>query len=683
PGADLSLSFYAAASNPPVGSNAGWGISVHNLGPATTTNVQVRAAFPAGYTFTSKSVPVGSYDEATGIWTLGTVVRGAGPNFAIVGTVNSTGPYDLTATIIESSAPDPNPANNTRTDIVTPNANADLRVSFFGFSGGTRQPGDIATMLFDVVNDGPASASNVTAEVRIPAGFTIAGLSVTSGTTYDQATGNWTIGNMHYGRLVRVQVDLRVNATGPIELRAAVTNSSAPDPNLSNNVVIPPRINRPPVANAGADQPASAHSLVSLDGSASFDADGDPITYEWNFALRPINSAATLSSLATASSSFVPDLGGSYVAQLRVTDSFGLQSAPDVATISTVVTNRPPVIGSLPVTTAAVTQSYGYDVNATDPDVGDPLTFSLTTAPAGMTIAPASGLITWTPAENQAGPQLVGVRVQDAGGLFAAQSFAIQVSSPGNGAPLATDDAYSVRVSESLSEPAPGVVGNDTDESALAVRLISPPGNGTVLLNQDGSFTYTPHVMNPGEFVLAENVNLAARIPGATWLSAPSNCPRCGIDESLSTKWPTFGGPIEIVFPADVMVSQVTVQATRSQFDGKITAAIFELIDANGVELYDSGPVEIPGPLFDATLNVPNVPGVRRVRLTPTASPTNLYFATLAELKVIGSGLIRREPFVEPNLVQLLPATVTASSELIGNVKESLTDESDSNWYST
>ena len=681
--ADLAISFYAAASNPPVGSTSSWGIQVHNLGPADATNVRIRAAFPAGYTFTSKSVPVGSYDEATGIWTLGTVVRGAGPNFAIAGIVNSAGPYDLTATIIESSAPDPNPANNTRTDIVTPNANADLRVSFFGFSSGTRQPGDIATMLFDVINDGPASASNVAAEIKIPAGFTIASLNVTGGTTYDQVTGNWTIGDMHYGRLVRVQVDLRVNATGPIELRAAVTNSRAPDPNLSNNVVIPPRINRPPVANAGADQPASAHSLVSLDGSASFDADGDPITYEWGFALRPINSAATLSSLATASSSFVPDLGGAYVAQLRVTDSFGLQSAPDVATISTVVTNRPPVIGSLPVTTAAVTQNYGYDVDATDPDVGDPLTFSLTTAPAGMTIAPASGLITWTPTENQAGPQLVGVRVQDAEGLFATQSFAIQASSPGNGAPLATDDAYSVRVSESLSESAPGVVGNDTDESALAARLISPPGNGTVLLNQDGSFTYAPHVMNPGEFVLAENVNLAARIPGVTVLNAPSNCPRCAIDESLSTKSATFGGPIEIVFPADVTVSQVTVQASRSQSDGKISAAIFELIDANGVELYDSGPVEIPGPLFDATLNVPNVPGVRRVRLTPTASPTHLFFTTLAELKVIGSGLIRREPFVEPNLVQLLPATVTASSELIGNVKESLTDESDSNWYST
>jgi RHS repeat-associated protein len=682
PGADLALTFWAAPSNPPVGSNAGWGISVQNLGPATTSEVRVRAAFPAGYTFTSKSTFHGSYDETTGIWTIGSMDSGAGANLAIYGTVNSTGPYDLTATVIETSASDPNPDNNTRTALVTANHNADLRATYFG-SAGNRNPGDIVTMLFDVINDGPASASNVTAEVKVPAGFTIAGLGVWSGTTYDQATGNWTIGDMYSGKLVRLHVDLRVNATGPIELRAAVTNSSAPDPNQSNNEVIPPRINRPPVANSGADQSASTHSVVSLDGSASFDADGDPLTYQWSFALRPINSGAALGSLSTPSSSFVPDLGGSYHAQLVVTDSFGIPSAPDLATISAVVTNQPPVIGSIPVTTTAVGQNYAYDVNATDPDLGDPLTFVLTTAPDGMAIDPAGGLITWIPEANHAGPQPVAVRVQDAGGLFAIQAFSIQVSSPGNGAPLALDDAYNVRVSESLSESAPGVVGNDTDENALSAKLISPPGNGTVLLNQDGSFTYTPHAMNPGEFVLAENVNLAARIPGVTVFRAAADCPRCLIDESLTTKWNSAGGPTEIVFPADVTVSQVVIQASRSAFDAKITAAIFELIDGNGVELYDSGPVEIVGPLYDATLEVPNVARVRRVRLTPTAGTANLFFLSLAELKVIGSGLIRREPFVEPNLVQLLPATVTTSSELIGNVKESLIDDSDrTNWYS-
>ena len=188
---------------------------------------------------------------------------------------------------------------------------------------------------------------------------------------------------------------------------------------------------------------------MSLDGSASFDADGDPITFEWSFALRPINSAATLTNVGNSRILVrsrprrlirCPVAGDR---QLRRRERTGL------ATIER--DGDEPAAGdrSRPVTTPRSHRRIGYDVNATDPDVGDVLTFSLTTAPAGMTIDPASGLIAWTPAANQAGPQPVGVRVQDAGGLFATQNFTIQVSSPGNGAAVAVDDALQVRVSAS------------------------------------------------------------------------------------------------------------------------------------------------------------------------------------------------------------------------------------------
>ncbi len=681
--ADLNVTFFRAADQPAVGSNEGWGIQIFNLGPAATDNVRIHAPLPAGYTFLSAGASSGTYDSATGVWTIGRMDAGAAPNISIGYRVNVTGPYDLVASVLESSAPDSNPANNTRTQIVTPNTNADLEVRVFNPNPGLHQPGDAIGMLFDVVNAGPADAANVIVELKIPAGLTFTAVDVTAGTTYDPVTGAWAIGGLPNGHLARLNVSLRVNVTGSMELRAAVVNSSAPDPNLANNVVVPARMNRPPVANARADQSASTHALVPLDGGASFDADGDPITFAWSYALRPINSAATLTSVTSPASSFTPDLPGNYVVQLVVRDSFGVASVPDTSTISTIVTNSPPAIVSAPVTSTAVSQSYQYDVNATDLDPNDVLAFSLITPPAGMIIDISTGVINWTPGANQAGPQSVVVRVQDAGGLFATQSFVVQVGSPGNGQPAAVDDVYEARVGQSLSVGAPGVVGNDTDESVLSARLVTLPGNGAALLNADGSFTYTPHTLQPGEFVLAENVNLAARIPGVTVVRSAANCPRCAIDEDITTKWDSFGGPIEIVFPAPVTVSQVTILATLNPNDHKITAGIFELIDGSGMELYDSGPVAIPGPPFNATLIVPNVPGVRRVRFTPTASPTFLFSASLAELKVIGSGLIRREPFVEPNLVQLLPATVTASSEFIGNVKESLTDDSDaSNWFS-
>ena len=60
-----------------------------------------------------------------------------------------------------------------------------------------------------------------------------------------------------------------------------------------------------------------------------------------------------------------------------------------------------------------------------------------------------------------------------------------------------------------------------------------------------------------------------------------------------------------------------------------------------------------------------------------------MYFTSISELKVIGSALIERRAYVEPNLAQRLPVTVTASSEFGGNLKEGLTDDSIlTNWYS-
>src|SRR5690606_41230992 len=42
--------------------------------------------------------------------------------------------------------------------------------------------------------------------------------------------------------------------------------------------------------------------------------------------------------------------------------------------------------------------------------------------------------------------------------------------------------------------PAPGVLANDTDPNGdpLTAQLVDGPANGTLVLNPDGSFTYTP-----------------------------------------------------------------------------------------------------------------------------------------------------------------------------------------------
>ena len=63
-----------------------------------------------------------------------------------------------------------------------------------------------------------------------------------------------------------------------------------------------------------------------------------------------------------------------------------------------------------------------------------------------------------------------------------------------NTPPVASDDAYGVIGGATLTVLAPGVLGNDTDadNDALTAQLANPTTKGTLTLNPNGSFTYTP-----------------------------------------------------------------------------------------------------------------------------------------------------------------------------------------------
>jgi hypothetical protein len=146
--------------------------------------------------------------------------------------------------------------------------------------------------------------------------------------------------------------------------------------------------NTAPVASAGPDQTVPAGSTVQLDGSASKDADGNALRYQWALTVKPTGSKAVLSNATTMMASFNADVAGQYVAQLIVNDGM-VNSTPDTVALTTLGGNTPPAANAGPDQTVPLGTVVILDGSASKDADGSSLTFqwTLTTKPLGSTAA--------------------------------------------------------------------------------------------------------------------------------------------------------------------------------------------------------------------------------------------------------------------------------------------------------
>jgi hypothetical protein len=104
---------------------------------------------------------------------------------------------------------------------------------------------------------------------------------------------------------------------------------------MDHNHALPPDYTSPnhsPVANAGADQSAFQGDLVTLNGAASSDPDGDQVTFQWFFDSCP-GACPALSNPTTATPSFLTTATGTYFLQLVVNDG-QFSSAADIVRVT-------------------------------------------------------------------------------------------------------------------------------------------------------------------------------------------------------------------------------------------------------------------------------------------------------------------------------------------------------------
>lgn len=104
----------------------------------------------------------------------------------------------------------------------------------------------------------------------------------------------------------------------------------------------------------GADVSAGAGGTLTLSGAGSSDAEGDALAYKWTIVSKPATSNLAFTTDTAVQQSFAPDVSGTYVFLLRITDTKGAYSEKK-ATI--LIRDNAAPVGNLAVTVGYSGQS--------------------------------------------------------------------------------------------------------------------------------------------------------------------------------------------------------------------------------------------------------------------------------------------------------------------------------------
>jgi gliding motility-associated-like protein len=600
---------------------------------------------PAGMTVSATGVV--SWTPPEGVTTSGTVTLGvedgdedASPpdteDFVVAVTavndppvISTTAPATATEDVLYTyvaGVTDPDDANN-GTDITwtLSNAPAGMTVSATGVVSWTPPEGVTTSGTVTLgVEDGDEDASPpdtedfvvaVTAVNDPPVISTTAPATATEDVLYTYAAGvtdpddanngtdiTWTLSNAPAGMTVSATGVVSwtppegITTSGTVTLGVEDGDEDASPPDTEDFVVAVTAVNDPPVISTTAPATATEDVLYTYAAGVTDPDDannGTDIT--WTLS----NAPAGMTVSATGVVSWTPPEGitTSGTVTLGVEDGDEDASPPDTEDFVVAVTavNDPPVISTTAPATATECVLYTYAAGVTDPDDannGTDITWTLSNAPAGMTVS-ATGVVSWTPPEGITTSGTVTLGVED-GDEDASppdtEDFVVEVTEV-NEPPVISNCPSDIVVSTSgpgcneiVNWPLPTASDNcsvDTFVSTHDPGDTFPVGATTVTYtatDSDGnsatcSFQVTVNDTSPPLFANCPEDIITYGVGAVTWIS-PSATDDCS-DVNLSSNFN----------PGDVFpIGTTQVVYTAEDGSGNISTCSFFVTVANDEE---------------------------------------------------------------------------------------------------
>jgi hypothetical protein len=346
------------------------------------------------------------------------------------------------------------------------------------------------TVVASSTNSAPVANAGLAQSVVVAALVNLDGTGSTDANN-DPITYKWSWGSKPTGSSAALSADniskptFTADKAGTYVL-TLIVNDGKTNSDISAVTVTASVANAAPVANAGTNQNVTVPVTVTLDGSASSDANRDALTFLWTLVSKPTSSAAALSSATSPKPTFSADVAGIYVASLVVNDG-ALSSPVTTTTVTAAVANSAPVANagvSQNVTTASVVTLTG--AGSTDANY-DTLTYiwSFASKPTSSVAALSStSALSPTFTADLAGTYVVNLIVND-GKVNSSNVSAVTVTASAlNSAPVA-NAGVNQTVARAATVTLTGVGSTDANGDTLTYlwALTTKPTSSTASLS--------------------------------------------------------------------------------------------------------------------------------------------------------------------------------------------------------